>query len=317
MVHSKQRRALLAGIGASLAGACLPSAASGSVIRTSAARAASLQVLELPRGGGIVVQGAGGNVCAQPTAQGLVVADTGASASAAALQKLLAGRFGRQPPRWAFNTHWHPDHTGGNEKVKGAGTEILAHENTRLWMTTRILSRWNGETYAPRPRAAWPTRTFYGTQHVDAGDETVDSGYLLQAHTDGDIYVKFTRSNVLVTGDVFTVGTYPVPDPATLGWIGGVTTATDQLLKLCDDDTCVVPGSGPVSDRAALQAQLSMLTTVRDRLYALLREGRSLEEMLEAQPTREFDATWGDPTTFIRSAFAGMTAHVRQIPGIV
>lgn len=216
-----------------------------------------------------------------------------------------------------LNTHWHPDHTGGNEKVKGAGTEILAHENTRLWMTTRILSRWNGETYAPRPRAAWPTRTFYGTQHVDAGDETVDSGYLLQAHTDGDIYVKFTRSNVLVTGGVFTVGTYPVPDPATLGWIGGVTTATDQLLKLCDDDTCVVPGSGPVSDRAALQAQLSMLTTVRDRLYALLREGRSLEEMLEAQPTREFDATWGDPTTFIRSAFAGMTAHVRQIPGIV
>ncbi len=108
--------------------------------------------------------------------------------------------------RWAFNTHWHPDHTGGNEKLKGAGTEILAHENTRLWMGTQILSRWDGARYEPRPRAAWPTRTFYTTQRVDTGDEILECGYLLQAHTDGDIYVKLTRSNVLVTGDVFTVG---------------------------------------------------------------------------------------------------------------
>jgi cyclase len=312
-----QRRTLLAGLGASLAGACLPAMAAGSAIRTAATRQPPLDLFELPRGGGFVVRGAGGNVVAQPSPKGLLVADTGSAAGAPALQKLLASRFGRQPVRWVFNTHWHPDHTGGNERLRGAGTEILAHENTRLWMGTQILSRWDGARYEPRPRAAWPTRTFYTTQRIEAGDENVESGYLLQAHTDGDIYVKFTHSNVLVTGDVFTVGAYPVPDPATLGWIGGLATATQQLLRLCDADTCVVPGSGPVRDRAALEAQLAMVTTVRDRLYSLLREGRSVEEMIEARPTREFDATWGDPERFIRSAFAGMTAHVRQIPGIV
>jgi glyoxylase-like metal-dependent hydrolase (beta-lactamase superfamily II) len=129
--------------------------------------------------------------------------------------------------------------------------------------------------------------------------------------------VRFAQANVLVTGDVFTVGAYPVTDPATLGWIGGLTTATEQLVKLCDGGTRVIPGRGPVQDKAALEAQLAMLTAVRDRLYALLREGRSVEEMIEARPTREFDGTWGDPTAFIRSSFAGMTAHVRQIPGIV
>jgi glyoxylase-like metal-dependent hydrolase (beta-lactamase superfamily II) len=243
--------------------------------------------------------------------------DTGSAASAADLDKLLSRRFDRKPVRWAFNTHWHPDHTGGNERLRAPATEILAHENTRLWMGARVVSRWDGATYEPRPKTAWPTSTFYTTHAIDAGDEQIECGYLLQAHTDGDIYVKLVRTNVLVTGDAFTVGTYPVPDPATLGWIGGLTTATDRLVKLCDTQTVVVPGTGPLADRGALEAQLAMLTTVRDRLYGLLREGRSVEEMLEARPTREFDATWGDPTTFIRAAFAGMTAHVRQIPGIV
>jgi glyoxylase-like metal-dependent hydrolase (beta-lactamase superfamily II) len=316
VVDLQRRRTVVAALGAALAGACLPAVAAWGA-RAAASRPGPLEATDLPRGGAVLVRGAGGNVCVLPSAQGLVVVDTGSPDAAVDLHKLVTRRFDRKPARWVFNTHWHPDHTGGNDRLRESGTEILAHENTRLWMGAHIESRWDGARYAPRPKAAWPTSTFYTTQSVDAGDEQIDCGYLLQAHTDGDIYVKLNRSNVLVTGDVFTVGTYPVPDPATLGWIGGLTTATDRLVKLCDAGTVVVPGSGPVADRAALEAQLAMLTTVRDRLYALLREGRSVEEMLEAHPTREFDATWGDPTTFIRAAFAGMTAHVRQIPGIV
>ena len=304
------RRTVLAGLGAAAAGLCLPAGA------RDATRAAPLEVTEIATGA-FVVRGGGGNVCVLRTARGLVVVDTGDAPHAANLRRVLQERFGKTPVRWAFNTHWHPDHTGGNERVRDAQTEIIAHENTRLWMRTPIDSRWNGAHYEPRPRAAWPTRTFYATERFDAGDEQIDSAYLLQAHTDGDIYVRFAQANVLVTGDVFTVGSYPVTDPATLGWIGGLTAATERLVTLCDDNTRVVPGSGPVQGKAALEAQLAMLTAVRERLYALLRDGRSADEMLEARPTREFDATWGDPTAFIRSSFAGMTAHVRQVPGIV
>jgi glyoxylase-like metal-dependent hydrolase (beta-lactamase superfamily II) len=129
--------------------------------------------------------------------------------------------------------------------------------------------------------------------------------------------VRLPRANVLCTGDVFTAGAWPVPDPATLGWIGGLVTCTEQLLKVCDADTLIVPGSGPVQRRPALEAQLKVLTTVRDRLYTLLRDGRGVEEMLAARPTAEFDAQWGDPEKFIRASFVSMAAHVRQIPGIV
>jgi glyoxylase-like metal-dependent hydrolase (beta-lactamase superfamily II) len=303
-----RRRLVIAGLGALAAGACLPGRA--------APRQPGLDASELGQDA-VLLRGSGGNVCVIGTGAGPVLVDTGRQSRAAELSQWLRQRFDGTPVKWAFNTHWHPDHTGGNERLRAAGAQILAHENTRLWMGAPVLSRWNGAHFDPRPRAAWPTRTFYTTEHVDAGDERIECGYLMQAHTDGDIYVRFTRANVLVTGDVFTAGVYPVTDPATLGWIGGLTTGTEQLLKLCDAGTRIVPGTGPVQDKAALEAQLKMLTTVRDRLYVLLREGRSVQEMLEARPTREFDANWGDPTDFIRSAFAGMTAHVRQIPGIV
>jgi glyoxylase-like metal-dependent hydrolase (beta-lactamase superfamily II) len=268
-------------------------------------------------GAGFVVDGAGANVYVLPGPQGALMVDSGGADQAAALQRLVVARTGGKPVRLLINTHWHLNHTGGNERLRKAGAEILAHENTRLWMGTDIVSRWNGASFPPRPPAAWPTRTFYQAESLDFGDEVVECGYLLQAHTDGDIYVRLRKANVLVTGGVFTPGRYPVTDPATLGWIGGVTTATEQLLKLTDARTRIVPGLGAVQQRGALEAQLKMLTTVRDRLYALLRDGRAVDEMIEARPTAEFDAEWGDPTNFIRSAFVGMAAHVRQVPGIV
>jgi glyoxylase-like metal-dependent hydrolase (beta-lactamase superfamily II) len=280
------------------------------------ARAPALETTDLA-GGAFVIRGAGGNVTVLPADDGCVLVDTGSADRQRDLARELRERCGRTPPRWAINTHWHPDHTGGNTALRRAGAQILAHENTRLWMGAPIVSRWNGERFGPRPREAWPTRTFYSTEILEAAGERIECGYLLQGHTDGDIYVRLPKANVLITGDVFTAGVYPVPDPATLGWIGGLTSCTEQLLKLCDADTLVVPGTGPAQRRPALEAQLQMLTTVRDRLYELLRDGRGVNEMLAARPTAEFDAQWGDPEVFIRAAFAGMVAHVRQIPGIV
>jgi cyclase len=264
-----------------------------------------------------VIGGAGGNICVVRGEGASVAVDSGDPGHAREIQRLLRDRCRSAPLKTAFNTHWHPDHTGGNDLLRRDNVEIVAHENTRLWMGAPVMSRWDGAKYAPRPESAWPTKTFYTRETLTVGGEPVESGYLLQAHTDGDIYVRFPKANVLATGDVFTTDRYPISDPATLGWIGGLTTATEKLLDQCDANTRIVPGSGPVAGRSAVEAQLKMLTAVRDRLYALLREGRSVEEMLAARPTAEFDAQWGDPERFIRAAFAGMVAHVRQIPGIV
>lgn len=269
------------------------------------------------RGGASLVQGAGANLVVLEGAESCLLIDCGGGDTAAALQNLLRERWGGKPVRTVINTHWHLNHTGANERLRAAGAEIVAHENTKLWMGTTILSRWNGTSFPPRAREALPTRTFYTTDRFTFGDETVESGYVQQAHTDGDIYVRLQKANVLVTGGLFVIGQYPQSDPATMGWIGGMVQANEQLLKLADAQTLVVPGLGPVQQRQGLADQLAMMTAVRDRLYTLLKEGRDVNEMLAAKPTREFDDRWGDPATFIRSAHAGLNIHYRQVPGIV
>ncbi len=303
------RRAVLAGVGGVAAGLALGPLA-------AAERADRVAVTEVTERA-FVITGAGGNVCVVMGDGDSVMVDTGSAARAREVAKILHDRCRSAPVRTAFNTHWHPDHTGGNDLLRRDEVEVVAHENTRLWMGAPVLSRWDGTRFAPRPKDAWPTKTFYTRETLTVAGQPVETGYLLQAHTDGDIYVRFPTTNVLATGDVFTTDRYPITDPATLGWIGGLVTGTEKLLELSDGNTRIVPGSGPVAGRSAVEAQLKMLTAVRDRLYTLLREGRSVEEMLAARPTAEFDAQWGDPERFIRAAFAGMVAHVRQIPGIV
>ncbi|MET0291423.1 MAG: MBL fold metallo-hydrolase [Steroidobacteraceae bacterium] len=303
-----QRRSVLVGLGGLAASATLPSFAAG--------KRATLQISEIAPGI-LVAAGAGSNAAFVKGTGASFAIDTGPAGQARDVHRWLREQSKSAPLEVAFNTHWHPAHTGANELLRRDGVEIVAHENTRLWMGAPVTSRWNEEQFPARAPSALPTRTFYTTDRVEIGGHVAESGYLLQPHTDGDIYVRLPNANVLFTGDVFTTDRYPITDPATLGWIGGLATATDQLLKLTDAQTRVVPGSGPVADRAALEAQLKMVTTVRDRLYGMLREGKSVEEMLAAKPTAEFDARWGDPASFIRAAFAGMVAHVRQIPGIV
>lgn len=303
------RRTFLQGLAAAGGLCCAPG-----LVR--AAAGPELTVTPL-RGGASLVQGAGANLVVVEGGSELLLVDCGGADAAPALDAILRERWARKPVRTLINTHWHLNHTGANERLRRAGAEIVAHENTKLWMTAPILSRWNGTSFPPRAREALPTRTFYTTDRFAFGDETVESGYVQQAHTDGDIYVRLAKANVLITGGLFVVGQYPQSDPATMGWIGGMVNANAQLLKLVDDDTIVVPGLGPAQRRQGLADQLAMMTTVRDRLYTLLKEGRDVNEMLAAKPTKEFDERWGDPVTFIRSAHAGLNIHYRQVPGIV
>jgi glyoxylase-like metal-dependent hydrolase (beta-lactamase superfamily II) len=293
-------------------GATAAAVVGGNLPRSAAAQSASGALDEVPlRDDLSLVTGAGSNVVVLRAAGAAAVIDSGAPEHGPALARLVRGRLGLLPVELLFNTHWHPAHTGGNEAVRGPDTTIVAHELTRLWMSTEYYVDWENETYTPRVAAALPTRTFYSTDpqplSVRIGNEEIEYGHLPEAHTDGDVYVWFKNRNVLAAGGVVTFGTYPVVDYATGGWIGGLVDATKKLLEITNADTLIVPENGPVQPRSHLAAQLEMLTVVRERIENLMRKGRSIAEMLDAGVTNEFDAAWGsNRERFVANIYHGL-----------
>jgi glyoxylase-like metal-dependent hydrolase (beta-lactamase superfamily II) len=264
-----------------------------------------------------IVTGAGSNVLVLNTPDGVLMVDGGMAEHSAELLKLTSGQSDTARIQVLFNTHWHLDHTGSHESVASAGAKIVAHENTTLWMGAEIISMWEKRTYKPRPKEARPNNTFYTTGKMTFGKQEIQYGYLGQAHTDGDIYVFFPGPNILMTGDVFSVGSYPILDYTTGGWIGGLSDASKLLVGLTDAQTRVIPGKGPIQTRADLQAQADMCAAMRTRFIEMMRKGMSAKDMLAAAPTKEFDAKWGDPQLFITNAYPGLWGHVREIGGIV
>jgi cyclase len=297
-------------------GLALAGALAAAMGRAPVAAAAAIDVTSLGARAALL-QGYGGNVTLLTGADGPLLVDGGSAPHTAALLAAVVQHSGSKRVPVLFNSHWHPEQTGANERLGRAGARIIAHENTKLWLANDFESPWQKRHYTPAPREALPNDTFYTTGSLVHGGERVDYGYVLQAHTDSDIWVFFRDSNVLVASDLLAVASYPVLDYVTLGWIGGMVTANKALMDLANADTRIVPGIGPVQTREDLKRQLDMLLVLQERLYTLLRDGRSAEEMLAAHPTREYDARCGDPELFIRNAFHGMSAHVRQIPVIV
>jgi cyclase len=197
-----------------------------------------------------LVTGAPGNVVALSSTDGVLLVDSGAAALAKGVRSSLDGAR----VRTLFNTHYHADQTGGNELFGKAGAEIHAHEITRQWLATDYYVPAEDRWVKALPKAAWPTKTFREKGEMKSGAESIEYGYLLEAHTRGDIYVFFRDSNVLAVGDVAS----PLRDPAldwyAGGWLGGRVDAMDDLLKLANDQTKIVPSYGPVMTRAQLQA---------------------------------------------------------------
>jgi cyclase len=260
------------------------------------------------------VMGAGGNVLVAQTGDGLVMIDSGTAASAKDLLQQLNMKFGVTPIKALFNTHWHLQHTGGNDLLAKQGAVIIAHENTKLWMSTEIISRWENRTYPARATQALPTKTFiYDAKPYLLGNREVEYGYLPQAHTDGDIYIRFAEENVIVAGDVVTGGMYPILDYSSNGWLGGMAQGLKLLLQKADAQTRIVPGSGPLRTRADLQSQLEMCTTVLGRINESYYKGQSWNEFVASAPTREFDAKWGSPDLFLQTAYTGAWGHITEI----
>ena len=247
------------------------------------------------------------NVVAHTSADGVLLVD-GASASASdSLMQALSGLPGGGQVHTLFNTHWHPEQTGSNERVGKAGTTIIAHENTRLWLATDVTWPWNGQRFTRLPKIAQPNKTFYTTGTL----EGIRYGHIPDAaHTDGDIYVYFPTQNVLAVGDVLSGQGWPVVDWTSGGWIGGIVGGLQRLQTLANDETRIVPGRGPVLGLGDLKARYEMYGTIYDRLTQLLNKGRGPSEAVAARPTKEFDAQMGNPDEFVRRAFESLWAYL-------
>ena len=237
-----------------------------------------------------LLSGPGGNVVVLNGSDGKVVVDTFVQGVWPPLKQVLDA-MGSAPITQVIDTHWHFDHADNNESFRNAGAGILAHEKTR----TRLSESHEllGMHFDPAPAAALPTDTFTETHTLEANGERLDLGYIPPAHTDTDIYVHYTRANVLHMGDVFFNGMYPFIDVSTGGSIGGMIAGAERMLAMANATTKIVPGHGPLGDRAALATYRDVLEDVRARVQTLKDEGRSLQDVVAAKPTAGLDAVWG------------------------
>src|SRR5262245_24445230 len=248
------------------------------------------------------------NVVAQTGTNGVVLVDGGSAAGSDAVLKAVSALPGAGPVRTLFNTHWHPEQTGSNERLGKAGATIIAQENTRLWLQQNVTWPWNGKKFAKLSKVAQPNKGFYETGKLDSG---IRYGYVSDAaHTDGDMYVFFPKQNVLAVGGAVYGEGWPEVDWWTGGWIGGIVGANQRLQTLVDANTKIIPARGPVLSLADLKTQLDMYGTIYDRLSQMLNRGRGPTEAVEAKPTKEFDDKMGNPDEFVRRSFESLWAYL-------
>jgi glyoxylase-like metal-dependent hydrolase (beta-lactamase superfamily II) len=264
-----------------------------------------------------LIRGGGSNVLLLTSPDGNLLVDGGSPERSAELLKLVAEQTGGKPVRVLFNTHWHYDSTGSNETLGKAGTKIIAHENTKLWLGAEIDIHWTKKLFMPLPKVARPSETFYTTTKMTFGGQQIEAGYMLQAHTDSDIYVHFPQANILMVGDVVSPGRYPDLDWSTGGWITGMVEGQRALLAVATDDTKIIAGTGGVITKVELQAHFDKLLAIRDAMVLSFRKGKGGQDMFDEGLTKDYDAQWGDPKQFLLNAYRGMWGHVREVGGIV
>jgi cyclase len=258
-----------------------------------------------------IIGGAPGNVVVLSSSDGVFLVDSGSAAQARAVRASLAGA----KVHTVFNTHYHAEQTGGNALFGAAGATIHAHVITRQWLATDYYVPAEDRWVKAAPKVALPTVTFREKTELKVGVERIECGYLLEAHTRGDIYVFLRDSNVLAVGDAAS----PLRDPAldwyAGGWIGGRADAMDQLLALAQDDTRIVPAYGAVMTRAQLQSERDMMRHLYDRTTELTDHGRSAQDMLDEGVMNEVNRKFNDPYRFLYDVSKGLWAHYTNFGG--
>lgn len=256
-----------------------------------------------------LITGVGGNVIALTSDDGSLLVDTGDEKSGRALLSQLKKLPGKGQVLTVFNTHYHLDHTGSNEAMGISHIRIIAHEKTKQWLAQDHWIPAQDRYEKARPQLALPTETFYDTGQFTFGSESIEYGYLQEAHTSGDAYVFFRDSNVLAIGDVAANDGDPDFDWFAGGWVGGRLDSHDLLLKLANDQTKIIAGSGAPMTKAQLAAERATMQKLYDRVVELIRKGLTWEDMLAANILDGLDHTWRDPKGFMYAVHKGFWAH--------
>jgi glyoxylase-like metal-dependent hydrolase (beta-lactamase superfamily II) len=254
-----------------------------------------------------MLEGQGGNITVALAKDGIIMVD-GQYAPLHDKIKAAISTISNLPVKYLINTHYHGDHTGGNEGFAKDGVTVLAQENVRKRLAAGTTNGLTGAKTPPAAAGALPADTYTNFSKVRLPGRVANLRHIPNAHTDGDTYVWFKTANVLSTGDTFTNGRYPNIDFANGGNIKGMIAATDAYLKLTNAKSRIVPGHGPVADKAALAEYRAMLVTARDRMALLVKEGKSEDDVVAAKPFADLDKKWA-PTELASKNFIRVVYH--------
>ena len=256
-----------------------------------------------------MLQGAGGNIGVSVGTDGVFVIDDQFAPLTEKIKAAVRG-LSSAPIRFVINTHWHGDHTGGNENLGRDGALIIAQDNVRRRMSVEQFNATFNRRTPPASVAALPVVTFTDGVTFYLNGDTIQVLHVKAAHTDGDAIVHFRKANVIHAGDTFFNGFYPVIDVSTGGSLDGMVAAADTILNLANDQTRIIPGHGAVGGRAELKAFRDMLATVRVRLARAKIQGLTAEQAVNANLLADLDSTWGKgfltPAQFVAIAYGSL-----------
>lgn len=257
----------------------------------------------------VVMTGVGGNIGVLSGEDGVFMIDDDLPPLAPKIDAAIR-QIRDEPVRMVFNTHWHPDHVGGNEYFAGQGALIVAHDNVHKRMSTEQFSMFTESDVTPSPDAALPVVTFSETITFHLNGNTVRAQHIPLGHTDGDAVLYFEEANTIHMGDLFFNGMYPVIDVSAGGSAQGMINAIDTVRPMLNDATVIIPGHGPITNVADLEKFRNMLATVTNRVRILIAEGKSLDEVIALKPSVTFDEEWAwkliPPEFFVKMVFQGL-----------
>ena len=270
-----------------------------------------VEIKTIPVGAGIyMLTGQGGNIGVSVGKDGVFLIDDQFAPLTKKITAAIAA-LSDQPVRFLLNTHWHPDHTGGNENMGNADTVIVAHSNVRKRLAVDNFIEMFGMEAPATDKAGLPVITFDDALSFHLNEDEIHISHVNNAHTDGDSIVQFRAANVMHLGDIYFAGMYPFIDTNSGGSINGTLKALDRALALSDAQTVIIPGHGPVSNKEGLVAYTNMLRTINGRIQKMITDKSTLAQILATEPTKDFDDEYGNGfinnTAFVEMLYKDMT----------